>query len=425
MKQVLKNKQKISLNINTDLGNQIKLLSLSGFEISTKLKELIDIYFNEEDKQIAYYKDEYLIDSFKNTINEDLNNQYNFSKEEDLKEKLLNQLEYSISDKVQILIGQFIIDSIEENGRLDPFFEYKDVKKIVFEDFNVKIEDEDIEKVLNIVQHFDPPGCAFRNIEESLKIQLSSLEIDNEQKNSLSNLLQKLINGKLQIKNLSGESKALLRRLSLSPGSDFGEVKSNYVRPDIIAKKVNDVWQVSLNEEFINQDFLSKIETKIKSVSPEAYKNTNSFFRGLNRRQQTLLIVSECLINIQKNFIEGLAPKKAISNKEIAMNLKISASTVSRILRNKYIQFPDKLMPLKELLEKRINKLDDGEDVTTEGLKILLSSILLEEDKQRPFSDENISKILKDEKGIKLSRRTVAKHRKDLKIPSSEKRQIL
>tara|TARA_B100001057_G_scaffold501059_1_gene620132 strand:+ start:9246 stop:10481 length:1236 start_codon:yes stop_codon:yes gene_type:complete len=411
--------------MNTDLGDQIKLLSLSGFEISTRLKELIDIYFNEEDKQIAYYKDEYLIDSIRNTINEDLNNQYNFSEDEDLKEKLLSQLEYSIADKVQILIGQFIIDSIAENGRLDPFFEYKDVKKIVFEDFNIKIEDEDIEEVLQIIQHFDPPGCAFRSIEESMKIQLSSLEIDNEQKITLSNLLQKLINGKLQIKNLSGESKALLRRLSLSPGSNFGEVKSHYVRPDIIAKKVNDVWQVSLNEEFINQDFLSKIETKIKSVSFEAYKNTNSFFRGLNRRQQTLLIVSECLINIQENFIEGLAPKKAISNKEIAMNLKISTSTVSRILRSKYIQFPDKLIPMKDLLEKRINKLDDGADVTTEGLKILLSSILLEEDKKRPFSDENISKILKDEKGIKLSRRTVAKHRKDLKIPSSEKRQIL
>ena len=422
MKQILKNKQKISLKINTDLGNQIKLLSLSGFEISTKLKELIDIYFTEEDKQIAYYKDEFLIDSFRNTINEDLNNQYNFSKEEDLKEKLLSQLEYSIADKIQILIGQFIIDSIEESGRLDPFFEYMDVKKIVFEDFNVKIKDEDIEKVLSIVQHFDPPGCAFRNIKESLKIQLSSLEIDDEQKITLSNLLKKLINGNLKIKNLSEESKALLRRLSLSPGSDFGEVKSNYIRPDIIAKKVNNVWQVSLNEEFINQDFLSKIESKIKSVSPEAYKNTNSFFRGLNRRQQTLLIVSECLINIQENFIEGLAPKKAISNKEIAMDLKISTSTVSRIVRNKYIQLPDKVIPLKELLEKRINKLDDGVDVTTEGLKILLTSILSQEDKQRPFSDENISKILKDEKGIKLSRRTVAKYRRDLNIPSSEKR---
>ena len=426
MKQSLRQKQKLSLNITNSLGKQIKLLSLSGFEISTQLNDLIDDYFEEDDKKVAHFRDEHLVDRYRNVLNvgNDFTQPLSANNEEDLQQNLFNQLELTPLDEVQNLIGEFLIDSVESNGRLDPELDYLDIKKIIAEDFNVEISDKDIDSVLRIIQNFDPPGCAFRNINESLLIQIENLEIGTKEKNDLISILKNLIDGTIEIEELTESLKNNLSKLSLNPAGSFGQTTQNYIRPDVIALNQKNKWMVSLNDEFMSKELIEKINSKVESSQKEDWHDSKAFLKGLERRQQTLLLVSEYLIEAQENFLNGESGKRAVANKEIAEKLNISPSTVSRIVRNKYLQLPNKVIQLRELLEKRINKLNSGRDVTTEDLKFLLEQMVLNEDDSNPLSDENIKSALEENFEVYVSRRTIAKYRLELDIPSSKQRYL-
>ncbi|MDC0590640.1 hypothetical protein OAP13_01880 [Gammaproteobacteria bacterium] len=424
MKQSLKQKQKLSLNITANLGNQIKLLSLSGFEISSKLNELIENYILEDDKQIKYFKDEFLIDQYKNTLysNDGFENRFSLDiNETELKQKLFDQLSIESLNQIENLIGEFLIDSIEDNGRLDPELDYEDIKRIVLEDFHTHIEDHDIDAVLSIIQNFDPPGCAFRSIDESLSIQIENLNLEAKEKLELKEKIQDLVSNKISLQDLPDHFKEVLLKLSLNLGGSFGQSSKNYIRPDLIAIRDKNLWHVSLNDDFMSQDLLEKIKDKVESSNKDDGSSI-SFLIGLERRQQTLFMVAKFLVETQENFLNNLAEKRALSNKQVANYLKISESTISRIVRNKYIQLPDKIIPLKDLLEKRLNKPERGKDVTLSDLKFLIEKLVSMEDKLNPLSDESLKFQLKNEFEILLSRRTIAKYRQELKIPPSRLR---
>ena len=425
MKQSLRQKQKLSLNVTASLGNQIKLLSLSGFEISTKLNELINDYFDEEDKSVSHFRNEYLIDKYRNILDQgDYLNSLSEEVESDLQKQLLDQLEVSPLDEMQILVGQFLIDSVEGNGRLDPALDFQDIKRIVFEDFGVTITDEYIEDILVLIQNFEPAGCAYRDINESLSIQVDNLGISPKEREELKENLTNLIQEKINIEQISETIRNNLKKLSLNPAGKFGVTTQNYVRPDVLAIKDTelDTWHVSLNDDFMSKELLKIIKDKIDSSQSDKSYDSKSFLKGLERRQQTLLVVSEFLIEAQKNFLDGRAGKRAISNKEISENLNISQSTVSRIVRNKYLQLPNQLLLLRDLLQRRVNKRNEGSDVTSEDLKFLIEELVNNEDKSLPYSDEYLRIKLKEKFKVSLSRRTVAKYRLDLKIPSSKAR---
>lgn len=423
MKQGLKQKQRLALNVTASLGNQIKLLSLTGFEISTKLNELINDYFEEEDKKVAHFRDEYLIDKYKNILNQgDYLNTFTEENESDLQKQLLDQLEIAPLNEIQSLVGQFLIDSVEANGRLDPQLNFEDIKEIVLVDFGKSVSDKYIEDVLRLIQNFEPVGCAYRNINESLTIQIENLEINASEKLDLHENLQSLVQEKIELDKISEKTKNNLRKLSLNPAGYFGETSQNYVRPDVLAIEDQNTWYVSLNDDFMSKELLQAINDKIDSSNSANRYDSKSFLKGLERRQQTLLVVTEYLVEAQSNFLNGSSGKRAISNKEISENLNISQSTVSRIVRNKYLQLPDRLILLKDLLEKRVNKHKEGADVTSDDLKFLLKTIIENEDKSFPYSDEFIRLELEKKFKVTLARRTVAKYRCDLKIPSSKKR---
>ncbi len=423
MKQYLRQQQKLSLNVTTSLGNQIKLLSLSGFEISSKLNELINEYFDEEDKKVAHFRNEHLIDRYKNILYQgDFLNSVSEEIDSDIQKQLLEQLELSPLDEIQILVGQFLIDSVEQSGRLDPELNFQDIKKIVLEDFNETITDEFIEEILVLIQNFEPSGCAYRDINESLNIQIENLEITSKEQKELKEILSKLIENKIDIKKISENTRNNLKKLSLNPAGGFGETTQNYVRPDILAINDSNTWYVSLNDDYMSKELLAVIKNKINFSKSENAYDSKSFLKGLERRQQTLLVVSEFLIEAQKNFLDDRSGKIAISNKDVAENLNISESTVSRIVRNKYLQLPNQLILLKDLLERRVNKLKEGADVTSDDLKFLLKKLVDSEDKSNPLSDEYLKIELKKNFKISLSRRTIAKYRLDLNIPASRER---
>ena len=428
MKQGLKQKQKLSLNLTANLGEQIKLLSLSGFEISSQLNDLIkDFFLEDEDKKVSYFQDELKVDQYKNVLSAD--NYSNIEKlqndEIDLKENLLNQFELLPLNDIEFLIGQVLIDSIEENGRLDPELEFDDIKRIVYEDFNIIIQDQIIEKILDRIQNLDPPGCAFRNIRESLDVQIKHLDINKETKSLLETNLDKIIENKINLKEIPQALKTNLLKLSLNPGGSFGSHTEFYTRPDLVAIKTKDSWNVSLNDNFMSQDLIERIKNKVEKSKDKNKHEAKSFLKGLERRQQTLYLVAEVIVNIQSDFLNGSSKKKALSNKEIAELLNISPSTVSRIVRNKYIQLPNELTTLKSLLKKRVNKQNQSINITSEDLKLFIDEIVTSENKKSPLSDENIKKVLEEKLEINIARRTISKYRLELNIPSTRKRKSI
>ena len=427
MKQSLKQSQKLSLKLTANLGNQIKLLSLSGFEISSKLNELIEEYCDENDKKISIFKEEYLSDKYRNAIYKK-EVEYKLPRtsfeESSLRDNLHDQLELEPLDQIQMLVGEFIIDSVEENGKLDPHFNYDDVRRIIHEDFGTYVSDQDINKVLRIIQNLEPPGCAYRNIKESLIAQINNLDANKSIKETLHNYLDKLIENELSIEDLPSNIRDNFSKLTLNPASGFGETSKIYVRPDLLAIQESETWHVSLNDEFLSKELMEYVTDKIDSTENKKKFEYKSFLKGLERRQQTLLLVAQYIIEAQTGFLNGIAGKKAISNQEIAEKLNINPSTVSRIVRNKFIQFPDRISALTNLLERRVNRRREGNDVTIDDLEYLINEIINEENKSHPLSDQDLTGVLREKLGIILSRRTVAKYRSNLNIPSSRERQI-
>lgn len=426
MKQRLQQKQKFSLRVTNSLGNQIKLLSLSGFEISTKLNNLIDEYFDEKDKKVSYFRDEYLTDKYRNFIfqGNDFQRIFPEETESNLQKDLLEQLDISVSDDIQRLIGEYLIDSVESNGRLDPQIDYEDLKHMIKEDFDVLVTDKRIEETLNMIQNFEPVGCAFRNINESLKIQIENLDITVFEKEVLNKNLQAIKEEKMHIEQVPEKERINLSKLSLNPAAKFGDTFQNYIRPDLLAIHKNKNWHVSINDDFMSKELIDALKNKIDTTESEHKEDSKSFIKGLERRQQTLLLVSEYLIEAQSGYLLDSSEKRAISNKEVASKLNISQSTVSRIVRNKYLQLPGKVLLLKDLIEKRVNRYEDGADVTSNDLKFLIQELIKNEEKSDPFSDERLRDALKAQFKVNLSRRTVAKYRLALNIPSSKMRRL-
>ena len=426
MKQRLQQKQKFSLRVTNSLGNQIKLLSLSGFEISTKLNNLIDEYFDEKDKKVSYFRDEYLTDKYRNFIfqGNDFQTIFPEETESNLQKDLLEQLDISVSDDIQRLIGEYLIDSVESNGRLDPQIDYEDLKHMIKEDFDVLVTDKRIEETLHMIQNFEPVGCAYRNINESLKIQIENLDITVFEKEVLNKNLQAIKEEKINIEQVPEKERINLSKLSLNPAAKFGDTFQNYIRPDLLAIYENKNWHVSINDDFMSKELIDTLKNKIDTTESEHKEDSKSFIKGLERRQQTLLLVSEYLIEAQSGYLLDSSEKRAISNKEVASKLNISQSTVSRIVRNKYLQLPGKVLLLKDLIEKRVNRYEDGADVTSNDLKFLIEELIKNEEKSNPFSDERLRDALKAQFKVNLSRRTVAKYRLDLNIPSSKMRRL-
>ncbi len=426
MKQSLKQKQKLSLNLTLNLKKQIELLSLSGFEIRSNLDDLINEFCKESNnKKINYFKDEVLTDRIRNTLSPNVGNdsyQLAIDQDIDLRKELMDQLVICPLKEHEILIGEIIIDSILENGRLDPELQYKDIKKIVKEDLNLNIDDLQIESILQLIQNFDPPGCAYRSIEESLRIQISNLDVNKAKQKEVMNSLTSLINKEIKREDLNSDIQSQIDKLNFNQGLNYGSNENLYVRPDLVAYSQKNVWHVSLNDEFMNKEFLEVIRKTIESSNNKKVIEAKSFIRGLERRQKTLFLVGQYILNKQREYLNKITNKKPIANKEIAEALKISESTVSRIVKNKFIQFPDKLIPLKELLQKKVNKDATGRDVTPKELKDYITLLISEENSEQPLSDEKLSTLLTTNYQIRVARRTISKYREEVGIGSSRAR---
>ena len=427
MKQGLKQLPKQTLALTPLLQNQIRLMSLSGNEIRKSLNQIVKEYCEEDrSKEYLLFKDLVFEDRFNNflqTRNQPLEYQKEIPQEKDIKATLLDQLYIENLEEYEILIGEYLIDSINKDGRLDNNLDYEDVSLFVYEALNFKVGKKEIEKILFIIQNLEPVGCAYRTVLESLLIQTDHLEIRNEEKKIIKRFLQKFSEEKADVSNLSPQIKKVLQKLKFNPCIQLDLDEVSYVRPDLVAIENSNKLEVTLNDPFLIESLTQKIKTFVKSSSSKKRKEALSFINGFERRQKTLLEVGKFIVSKQEKHLLDSKALIPLTLKQIATSIGISESTVSRIVKSKYLQLPKKNIPLSSLLEKKVTlRSSGGKEVSPSQLKKLIKTIIQIEKKSEPFSDQRIQKFLKEKYKVSVARRTVAKYRQEARILPSRQR---
>ena len=425
MKQTIRQSQKNFLNLTTSIRNQINLLSLSGKDVRSQLDSLIDEFCDKDkEKVFNYFKDVILVDKYSKFFvnNGDINKDIFFT-DKDLRKTLLEQFYQLKLEEYEILIGEYLIDSIMENGRLENEIDFNDIQSLIRETYSKKIETGVIEKILFKIQNLDPVGCGFRSINESLAIQLEYLEIDQEIKVILKTKLESISKGEIEIGFLSVKEKSILKQLSFQPGLMVGSYDQNYITPDVIAYKSDTSWQIALNDSFMPKSIIDKIKNSVESSPLKTKKDAKSFLKGYERRQETLLKVSDYLVKNQSNFLNEKGSLVPISLNDVADSINVSESTISRIVKSKYLQLPQRIISLKELLEKRVNSRHQQEEkISPSRLMNLIKKVINKEDKSKPLSDEKIRLFIKKNYKVNVARRTISKYRRQAKILTKQKR---
>lgn len=427
MKQGLKQLPKQTLALTPLLQNQIRLMSLSGNEIRKSLNQIVKEYCEEDrSKEYLLFKDLVFEDRFNNflqTRNQPLEYQNEIPQEKDIKATLLDQLYIENLEEYEILIGEYLIDSINKDGRLDNNLDYEDVSLFVYEALNFKVGKKEIEKILFIIQNLEPVGCAYRTVLESLLIQTDHLEIRNEEKKIIKRFLQKFSEEKVDVSNLSPQIKKVLQKLKFNPCIQLDLDEISYVRPDLVAIENSNKLEVTLNDPFLIESLTQKIKTFVKRSSSKEKKEALSFINGFERRQKTLLEVGKFIVSKQEKHLLSSKALIPLTLKQIATSVGVSESTVSRIVKSKYLQLPKRNMPLSSLLEKKVTlRSSGGKEVSPSQLKKLIKTIIQIEKKSEPFSDQRIQKFLKEKYKVSVARRTVAKYRQEAHILPSRQR---
>lgn len=338
------------------------------------------------------------------------------------------QLAHSNLDATEWEIAQFIVGNLNRYGFLEV-----DLERVMAETGCAR---DDAEYILEVIQELDPPGICARNVSESLYLQLERLGKGDSLAAEivLHHLpLLETRNYKALAKE-TGRKKPELERainyiiaeLTPFPGLPYATDTTNYVVPDVYVRKVNEEYVIQLNDEDIPRLKLSSLYQEMlkneKNLAKESrqyiqdkLKNADWFIKSLYQRQRTIYKVMESILRFQYDFFErGSAYLKPLILKDVADDIEMHESTVSRVTSNKYVHTPQGIYELKYFFSTAIAR-EGEDDMAAESIKTLIRRMIQEEDKDNPLSDNVISEKLAEE-NIKIARRTVAKYREQLKI---------
>lgn len=355
------------------------------------------------------------------------------SKEETLEDYLLLQLTFSKLKGDDMKVGRFLVEAIDENGYLTV------TSQQVAKAFD--ISEEHVLKVLDVIQTFEPVGVGARNLKECLIIQLASKGLlDEAVEYIIQNHLEDLGDNKLnKVSKATGIPVNqvqlvcdLIRTLEPKPGRSFSTGESvKYIVPDVTVEKINGEYVVLSNESSVPHIKVSSYYSSLVS----SYKNDEELTKYLNdklnsafwliksieQRKRTIYNVASAVVEHQKEFFDK-GPKylKTLTLKQVAESIGMHESTISRSVNGKYMQTPRGVFEIKYFFSSGITG-QDGEGVSSNSIKTMIKEIIDGEDHAKPYSDQDIVGIL-SEKGIEISRRTVAKYREGMNILSSSKR---
>ncbi|HET6544406.1 MAG TPA: RNA polymerase factor sigma-54 [Chryseolinea sp.] len=365
-----------------------------------------------------------------------------------LHEQLMNQLDFLGLDERELAIGKQLVGSIESDGYIR-----RDLEAIVNDmAFSQGIETtgQEVEAVLKKIQTFDPPGIAARNLQECLYLQLDRMDNGHDidvavAKKIISECFEEFTKKHYQKiqKKLDTEDENFVRdameviiKLNPKPGGGGGQnaTKNQYIIPDYILTNNNGKLELALNSRnapelrisrsytdmFKAYDKSNKKDKKLKEAVTFVKQKLDAakwFIDAIKQRQHTLLRTMKAIIDFQYDFfLEGDETKlKPMILKDIATMINMDISTVSRVASSKAIQTDFGIYPLKYFFSEGIST-DSGEEVSSREVKQIIKDIIESEDKDKPYSDDKLEKILND-KGYNIARRTVAKYREQLNIP--------
>jgi len=419
IKLVREFRQNQQLSITPQLKKSIDLLQLSRLEIINKI--------NNEIEENPFLKKDFDNDQTSNFDDMDLLD--NLSNDLTLQNYLEDQLQDIKLSSSEKKIAQVIIQSLEENGLLQ--IDLDEIEELMEFVYSVK----EIKNVLvNIIHDLEPAGVGARNFKETIYIQLNKQEIPTEELEIASKILFNPQFSSFEdaesdlFKHYSIDVvKSTLKRIkqcSLSPGLEFES--SHIIQPDLEVIPDNNQ---NLNVRFRKDNFplisLDKdLEQLVKNKKNKANKKLKEkmgeakwLIRAINKRNETVQNVGMLICKIQADFLSNKSAElKPISNIDLARELRISASTVSRILRSKYIQTPKGAVSMKSLLASSVSK---TRKVTPMQLMEEIQKII--EGERKKLSDQKISDLL-NKRGFNLARRTISKYRKKINLPNSRNR---
>jgi len=330
-------------------------------------------------------------------------------------------------------IGEAIIGNINPNGYLPA----ENIEQIA-EEMNIEVSD--VESVLEVIQEFDPLGVGARDLRECLLIQarieypdedvvlgLIDRHLENLEKKNVQAIMKDL---DCELEDIS-EAVQLIGHLEPRPGRGFASEDAQYITPDVYVHKVGDEYLVQLNEDglpklkisnfYQNQLKNGGVSSKEKDFIQDKFRSAVWLIRSIHQRQNTIRKVTESIVRFQREFLDvGVEKLRPLILRDVADDIGMHESTISRVTTNKYVHTPQGIFELKYFFNSRITS-SQGGDLASESVKQRIKKLIGEENPKKPLSDQKLCDLLGEE-GTQIARRTVAKYREMLGIPPSSKR---
>src|SRR5690348_2473380 len=354
------------------------------------------------------------------------------SSPQNLADHLIWQLSVSICSETVQKAAEVIIGNLDENGYLTTTLE--EISQ------SGGFSMDDVEEALAVVQEFDPPGVAARDLRECLLLQLKLVDPQNTlAQQVVGDHLKMLQNNQFKeiARALNRPIEAVKRavdsvkRLDPKPGLRYNKTEPRLVEPDVQFRKVEGEWQAFLNDDDLPQLRLSPVyrrllardaaDREVRNYVKERFSAAVQLMKNIEQRKHTIVKVCQVILRRQIEFLDLCVDHlKPMMIKEVAEEVGVHPSTVSRAVANKYAHTPQGVYELRYFFSESVNG-PQGGDMSLLSLKRRVKKMIEEEDATHPLTDEQIAKKL-DEEGIHVTRRTVAKYREDLRIPSTHQR---
>jgi len=343
------------------------------------------------------------------------------------------QMRLSNFSERDLSIGEIIIGNLDSRGYLQATAEE------ICEQLP-GVQPSEVETVIRRIQRLDPVGVAARSVQECLLVQMEVLKYDRDpilvslvrdhledlEKHRYKPLTKKF---RISMEDLK-EYLDVIQTLEPMPGAHFSSNDPQFVSPDVFVYKHGQDFVIVLNEDGfprlqLNSFYVENAKAKTpteKDYFQDKVRSAEWLMKSLYQRQRTLYKVMESIVRFQRDFFEvGVTKLKPLILKEVAEDIGMHESTVSRITTSKYVATPHGIFELKFFFNSALD-LDDGTQVGSESVKALIKQLINEENPKKPLSDEQIGEILKQKLEVNIARRTVAKYRTAMNIESSSKR---
>ena len=358
---------------------------------------------------------------------------------ESLEDKLLQQLAPIVNEK-EYRIAEEILGNIDDDGYLT-----RSVEEIA-EDLRLgekmEVTPEEVENVLKKIQRLDPPGIGARNLKECLLAQLEVGDFPEDKKTlairilneAYDDFMKKRYDELMKKFNISeqklGDVLQIIQRLNPKPGEGRAVIQE-YIVPDFIVERIGDDFVITLNEKNVpmirlNRTYYNllkrqkKLPAEIKDEIKKQFARAKWFIASIYQRRETLLKIMRAIVELQREFFETGENLRPMIYKDVAEKAGVDISTVSRAVNQKYVQMDFGIYRLRDLFSEKVNT-SNGTEVSIKELKEKIKQIIEQEDPRKPLTDDQIAEILRSQ-GFNIARRTVAKYRDQLGIPTARLR---